>query len=162
MLRAVLDVGTLAAGTICQAGPAGALLGRWRAGEFTLVTCEPLVAAYREVLSRPRILNWYCGLSNQRIAACASTLRGFSQVVSLPASAAQAGDEDWLGGILVRCAVEGAADYIVCGEREPLLRAKECGGIPIVSPTAFMEILESDRVRRVPRAQALTEGAASE
>lgn len=147
MLRAVLDVNVLVSGTITPVGAAGAILQRWLAGTFTLVTCEDLIAEYCEVLSRPKFLKAYKGITSGTIAASASILREFSEFVTLSAPIPRVVRDDPDDDAVLECAAVGRADYIVSGDREHLLPLGQHQGISIVPPAAFVQILREESAR---------------
>lgn len=43
--------------------------------------------------------------------------------------------------LVIATAVSGSADYLVTGDRDLRLRVREYGGVAIVSPAEFLEIL---------------------
>ncbi len=143
MIRAVLDVNTLVSGTITPAGAAGTILQEWRAGTFTLMTCEELLGEYEDVLLRPKILRTYQGITRETVTASASALRAFSDVVTLPHPVPAVIPEDPDDDVLLACAVVGRADYVVTGDRRHLLPLREYLGIPIVSLGAFVSLVRS-------------------
>jgi putative PIN family toxin of toxin-antitoxin system len=143
VIRAVLDINTLVSGTITPVGPAGVILQEWRAGAFTLVTCEELLVEYGDVLLRPKILRTYRGITRGTVTASATALRAFSDVVALPDPIPPVIPEDPDDDLVLACAVAGRADYVVTGDRRHLLPLREYLGIPIVSPGAFVSLVRS-------------------
>jgi hypothetical protein len=49
----------------------------------------------------------------------------------------------------LECAVEGTADYLVSGDQD-LLDLREHGGVPIVTPRTFRDVLRTSRRRSGP------------
>ncbi len=148
MLRALLDVNVLVLGTLTPAGAAGVILDQWLEGTFTLVTCEELIAEYREVLSRPKFVKRYKGVTLQTIAASSSALREFSEVVTLSPPIPRVIRDDPEDDVVLECAAVGRADYIVSGDREHLLPLGQYQGVPIVPPAAFVQILDEESARK--------------
>ena len=44
---------------------------------------------------------------------------------------------------ILECAVAARADYLVTGDRQHLLPLRSVGGIPIITPSAFIELLDA-------------------
>ena len=44
---------------------------------------------------------------------------------------------------ILECAVAARADYLVTGDRQHLLPLRSVGGIPIITPAAFIELLDA-------------------
>ncbi|MBI3998019.1 MAG: putative toxin-antitoxin system toxin component, PIN family [Armatimonadetes bacterium] len=148
MLRAVLDVNVLVAGTITPKGAPGEILRQWQAGAFTLVTCEHIIRTYEAVLARPKIMSTYRGITAETIAVSGTALRAFAEVVAITSPTPRVVRDEPDDDIVLYCAVTGQADYVVTGDRDHLLPLGEHQGIAIVTPAGFVEILREDLTRR--------------
>lgn len=138
MIRATLDLNVLVSALLSPRGAPARLLDLWRDEAFFLVTSETLLATLEEVLSRPAFARKY-GLSRESVAALLRGLRRFALVTPgahrVAGVAADAEDDSVLA-----CAVEGAADYLVTGDKA-LLSLNEHDGVHIITPAAFVKAL---------------------
>lgn len=71
-----------------------------------------------------------------------SALRDDAELV-FPAIRIPEAFEDPDDAIFAECAVAGEADYLVRGDKEHVQAAVEIRGIPVLSPTRFLEVLEA-------------------
>jgi len=140
MTRVVLDTNVLVSALINPAGTPAKVLDLWRDHRFMLLTSEPILDEVARVLSRPRLVARY-GLTRSRVGRLLRALRQFAVIVE----GAPAMDEivrDPVDRRFVECAVAGSADYLVTGDGD-LLSLGEHGGVTIISPTAFVQALQS-------------------
>jgi len=140
MIRAVLDVNVLVSALISPTGTPARILDAWRDELFIFVTSEDILAEFERVVAEPRLSRRY-GLTPPRVARL---MRGLRQFAVIPPSALAvygvASDPD--DDKFLACAVEGGADYLVTGDHG-LLALGEYEGVQIVSPTAFVQIVDS-------------------
>ncbi len=140
-MRAVVDTNVLVRALIKPQGSVGPVLLRLRRGDYVLLYSQPLLEELVDVLNRPRIrqkdrltdqdsetvfglvlLRGEAIVPEQRIAACRDPR-----------------DDKFL-----EVAVEGNADAIVSGD-EDLLVLHPFAGIPVVSPGAFLNMLDAEQ-----------------
>ncbi len=137
-LRAVLDTNVLVSGLISEHGAPRQLVDAWLDGHYTLVTSLHQVVELNHVLAYPRIAS-RVRLSDAEVDLILAALLSQGQVVpgalQLPGVTRDPKDDP-----LVACAVEGAADYLVSGDRD-LLDLGETENILMVTPREFVEIL---------------------
>jgi len=139
VLRVAPDVQALVQAAISDKGAAGLLIASWERRETIVVTCEEIVASYEDVLHRPHSFGKFRHISNQSIAASGEALRERSVLVrvdDIPEMVLADPDDN----VVLACAVDGNADYVVSRDRH-LLELGMHRGIPIVTPEAFAAIL---------------------
>ena len=137
-LRAVLDTNVLVSGLITDHGPPRQLVDAWIEGQYTLVTPLYQVKELSHVLAYSRIAS-RLRLSEAEVDLILAALLSQGQVV--PGALHLPGvTRDPKGDPLVACAVEGAADYLVSGDRD-LLDLGETNNTRVVTPREFVEIL---------------------
>ena len=137
-LRAVLDTNVLVSGLISDYSPPRQLVDAWLNGQYILVTSLYQVEELNHVLAYPRIAS-RLRLSDAEVGLILAALLSQGQVVpgalQLPGVTRDPKDDP-----LVACAVEGAADYRVSGDRD-LLDLGETEKIRMVTPRQFLEFL---------------------
>lgn len=139
-MRAVLDANVVVSGLIRPEGPPGRILVRLlRDRAFELVASPAILDELRRTLRYPKIRK-YLRLPEGEIDLWVDALGAISVVVSgevsRPLVAADPDDDMYLAA-----AAEGLASYIVSGDRH-LLEIGEYDGIPILTPRAFLTLLE--------------------
>ena len=150
MIRAVLDTNVLASATIGPQGHAARIVGRWRKRGFVLLVSPLLLEELDEVLRYPRLRRRH-GWSEERIDEYVGGLKDMATVTpGLMAIAAVPGDPD--DDVLIACALEGQAQYLVTGDQH-LLGLGRYEGIQIVTPAVFWQQLERERAARLARVQ---------
>jgi putative PIN family toxin of toxin-antitoxin system len=138
-MRAVVDTNILPRAVLQPQGAAGPVLLRMRRGDDVLLYAEPLLEERVDVLGRQRIRDTY-GVTDQDIRTVVALilLRGESvQVEERIVACRDPRDDKFL-----EVAVAGKADAIVSGD-EDLLVLHLYAGIPILSPAAFLRMLEA-------------------
>lgn len=106
---------------------------RARRGEIQAVTCPELMAELAEKLEIK------LHFSAEQVAASLADCLAFLRVVNIP-MALSAVPRDPEDNMVLECAVEGQAQYIVSGDKD-LLVIKEFRGIQIVRASEFLTIL---------------------
>jgi len=140
MIRAVLDVNVLISALISPRGVPAQVLDAWRAERFVVVTSEAILAEFQRVLARPQLRNRY-GLTPSRVERLVRGLRQFALMTpgeQQVRGVARDPDDD----MLLACAVEGGADYLVTGDKG-LLELHEHEGVQMVAPADFIRMLQS-------------------
>ncbi len=142
MLSAVLDTDVIISGTISSKGPPSELLTTWRDRRWALVTSPAILAEVERVLRLPRITRTY-GLSAQDILDLIRLFESRATVVpgrlEIPRTARDPEDDQVLA-----CALEGHADYVATGDQDLLILGRY-EQVPIITPAAFLAILETTR-----------------
>lgn len=137
MLKAVLDVNIFVSGIINRRGHGAQIIAR--SEEFSLWTSEAILQDLARVLHYPHIQKKF-NLSENDISDYLARLRA-NHFLSLDRLEVKVVREDPDDNIIVACALEADADYIITGDPH-LLNLKEYRGIQIVTPRAFLEILD--------------------
>jgi len=141
MIRAVVDANTIVSAIISPKGPSRQVYEAWLNNRFTLVTSPATIAEVAKVLGYDRIRLRY-KLSDEDIRTAKALLWTQSDLMEgtvVVHGVAPHPEDDKL----LSCAIEGGARFIVTGDKA----FQACGeheGIRIISPRAFIELLESN------------------
>jgi putative PIN family toxin of toxin-antitoxin system len=137
MIRAVVDANLLVSAFISPLGYPREIAGRWRRGDFVLVTSREIIEEVNLVLHLPRIKVKYHVVESD-IQAFVLTLIHKGDCVSgqlvLKNVAPDPGDDK-----IISCAIEGEAQFIVTGDKT-LQQVKEYQGIKIISAQQFISV----------------------
>ncbi len=136
MYRVVIDTNLIISGTATTNTIPYHLLEKWRKGEFILVTSPQIIEEVKEVFERPAIRKYFC-LEDKDIKEVVEmlTTRSFMTAGILEVDAVKNDPDD---NMLIACAIEGSATFIVTGDKD-LLSIKEYQGIKIVKARDFLE-----------------------
>jgi putative PIN family toxin of toxin-antitoxin system len=139
MMRVVLDANVLVSAVLSPRGTPAQILNAWRAEQFDLVISEAILAEISRVFRYPKIAKRH-RWSEEQLQAF---LDGLAHIAILtPGTLTLAViTDDPPDDRYLECAVEGEADYIVSGD-QLLLRLGIYQGIPILTPRAFLEVLQ--------------------
>ena len=141
MIRVALDINVLVGGLLNAGNLPAQILSRIAQHKARLLVSEPLkqeIEAVFRYSKLTKILKKH-GLSLKGIISTLDNLIGISAITP---GQPQAGtvEEDPLKEILLDCAVQGKADFIV--SEDPRLKALETyQGIKIVEPLRFLELM---------------------
>lgn len=150
MIRAVLDTNVLASATIVPQGYAARIVERWRKRGFVLLLSPLLLEELDEVLRYPRLRRRH-GWPEERIGEYVGGLKDMATVTpGLMVIAAVPEDPD--DDVLIACALEGQAQYLVTGDQH-LLGLGRYEDVQIVTPAVFWQHLERERAARLERVQ---------
>ena len=139
MLRAVLDANVLLSALIRPQGSPGQILRRWLEDRaFALITSPTILAEVRRALDYPRVRKYLVG-SDEDLDLWVASLGLIAEPVEgrLRLRVAEDPDDDKY----IAAAVEGFAQFVVTGDAH-LLSLKDYEGIRIVTPRAFIALLE--------------------
>lgn len=138
----MIDTNTLISGLFGAASPPAQILDALVNGQFTLVTSPYLTAELLHVLTYPRIVK-RLNMSDDEVTALVVALLQRAELVvgelQLPGATRDAKDD-----AVAACAVEGAVDCLVSGDRD-LLDLGQISAIPILTPRQFVEFLAAYR-----------------
>lgn len=141
MIRATYDTNTLASGTISVQGAVSFVIDAWINDEIEMVTSQPLIDEFIKTLTKPYFLS---RLTQDQAQALIDLVKTRATVVAIttviPRVATHPEDD-----IVLATAESGKADYIVTGDHG-LQKLKEFKGIRIVSPKAFTELLQTEKI----------------
>ena len=138
MIRAVLDTNQYVSMAIKSGGAADRLLAAWREERFILLLSPPILDEIIRVLRYPRL--------RRLIRLTPAELDGLTESLLLDAEltpgrlAVHVITRDPSDNMVLACAEEGRADYIVSGDQD-LLTLESYEGIPIVTAAEFLRIL---------------------
>lgn len=141
MIRAVLDTNVIVSGMLgfdlAESTP-GALLRAWFRRDFELVVAEVLIREIERTLSD----EYFIERVDQRIAHLTMTSLhkdATSTALSVTVTRIATHPED---DLVLAAAVSAGTAYLVTGDKQ-LLRLSAYQGVTIVSPRAFLDILEA-------------------
>jgi putative PIN family toxin of toxin-antitoxin system len=131
-ITAVFDTNILFSATGWRGNPFQCV-ERARAGEIQVVTCPELVEELADKLE----LRLH--FSAEQVAETLADYLGFLRVVQIP-KVLNAVPRDPEDNMVLECAIEGQAQYVVSGDND-LLVLKEFRGIQIVRAGDFLKVL---------------------
>ena len=139
--RVVLDTYQLVSGLLTPRGAQAELLDAWRDRRFLLITSPFILSEVDEVLSRPPLRHKY-HLKKEQIERFLTLLRMDSLQVpgGMKPQVCRDPDDD----LILGCAVEGQADFLVTGDQD-LLVLREYRGIRILTARHYIERLRLGR-----------------
>jgi putative PIN family toxin of toxin-antitoxin system len=135
-MRIVLDTNILVSAFLRNLGKPAQILDQ--SSNFELILCEEILDELMDVLNRPRIKRKETYLEH-RVFEYLDQLRTHSILVT-PTEVENLIPQDSPDNLVLACAVEGDADYLVSGNLH-LLNLKQHRGIQIVTPAQFLEII---------------------
>jgi len=139
--RVVLDTNQIVSGLLARHGAQAELLDAWRDRRFLLLTSHFLLSEVEEVLSRPVLRQKY-HLQKEQIERFLTLLRMDSLQVPGGVRLQVCRDPD--DDLILGCAVEGQADFLVTGDQD-LLVLREYRSIRILTARHYIEHLRLGR-----------------
>ena len=133
-LTAVFDTNILFSATGWQGKPFQCVQ-RARAGEVQVVTCSELIEELAEKLEAR------LHFSADQVAETIADYLGFLQVIQIP-KVLMAVPRDPEDNMVLECAIEGEAQYIVSGDKH-LLELEEYRGIRIIRAADFLNLVSA-------------------
>jgi putative PIN family toxin of toxin-antitoxin system len=136
----VLDTNVILSAFLSPRGTPAQVLKRWEAEEFELATSPTLRAELFRTLEYPKVKK-SLKASKEEIQ---NTLRRLALVPldNEPTSKVDVVKRDSDDNRVLECAEDAGAQYIVTGD-EDLLELQEYNGIQILSPAAFLRVLDA-------------------
>jgi putative PIN family toxin of toxin-antitoxin system len=135
-MRVIFDTNVLLSALLSPDGVPAKLLQYWERSAFALVTCDQLIAEFREVVARPF---FRARLSGSAIELLAAGLRDFS--VRCNDLDPEVFSPDLKDGYLLALMSASDGDFFVTGDRE-LLALKRYRSTRVLTPAAFLKHLE--------------------
>lgn len=136
--RAVFDTNVFVSASLSRNpnSPTRELWERWKKKEFTLLTCQQIVEELVEILTKR-------GLPLNEILEPVSALARAAEWVEIPAEKIEALLSDPDDNVIVACAVEGKANYLVTYDPHFDSLQGEYRGVKIVKAIPFLEVLRT-------------------
>lgn len=128
-MRVTVDTNVLLSG-ILFGGPPGEILQAASQRVFTLVLSRPIIEELSEVMKRPKF-----GLLPEAVDMLVSDVESMCELVR-PKTRYEVVAADPDDNVIVECAAEAAASFIVSGD-DHLLGLGSVAGIPVLSPARF-------------------------
>jgi putative PIN family toxin of toxin-antitoxin system len=152
MIRAVLDANVFVSAMINPQGIPAQLMAGWRVERFQLVVSPAILEEIGQVLRYPKVVRYH-RWPEERIQRLLDDLAYLA--VCTPGQLTLAViQDDPPDNRYLECAVEGAAAYIVSGDRL-LLTLREYQEIRILTPRSFLEAVWSKNSKSGPFAEEL-------
>ena len=140
-MRIVLDANVYVSSLLTRHGNAKTIIDLFDETDFELLVSEPILEEIARVLGYPHIAKLH-QRSAQDIDDYIKSLRVIATFVAPRERLQIASDES--DNRYIECAVEGRADFLVTGDKKHLLPLKEYQDVQILSPAAFLALLQLD------------------
>jgi len=144
MIRAVFDTNVFISALFNPKRPPAQLLELALLGKIKLIFSPQLIGEIERVLTCPRVIK----LLKKRNTAPGEIEKSLAKALKVVAVltpgnlTVAAIPDDPADDLVLACALEGQADFIISGDHH-LLDLKTYQGIKIVSPAEFLKIIES-------------------
>ena len=138
LIRAVLDTNVFVSSALSRnpTSPTREVIDRWKRGEFVLLICTLLAEEIFEKLLDHSI-------DQEKISELVETLASLAEWVDVPAEKIEALLSDPDDNVVVACAVEGKANYLVTYDPHFDSLQGDYRGIKIVKAIPFLEVLRN-------------------
>ncbi len=138
MIRAVIDTNVLASGFAIAGTPPDLLIRLWLAGVYVLVYSDHVIDELGAILLRPYFRT---RLSPQQRAGNLGMLTAIGSwtALTIPVPGVATHPED---DLILATALNGAADYLVTGDKRFVSRVPIYQGARLLSPRDFLPLLE--------------------
>jgi len=135
-IRAVLDTNVFVSAALSKnpASPTREVLERWQRGEFVLLICTPLAEEIVEKLLDHNI-------TEDKVQSLVERLAQLAEWVEVPAAKIESLLSDPDDNVIVACAVEGVANYLVTYDPHFDSLGGEYRGVKILKAIPFLETL---------------------
>ncbi len=139
-MRVVLDANVLVSAILSPRGAPAEILAAWRTQHFDLAISHAILAEIGRVFRYPKIATRH-RWSEEQVQRFLDDLAHLA-IMTPGALTLTVITDDPADDRYLECAVEAEASYLVSGDRL-LLRLGAYQGIPIVTPRAFVKMLQS-------------------
>jgi uncharacterized protein len=135
-VRAVLDTNVFVSAVLSKnpSSPTREALERWQRGEFILIICTPLAEEIVEKLLDHSI-------TAQRVQALVERLAQLAEWVEVPTHKIESLLSDPDDNVILACALEGSANYLVTYDPHFNSLGGEYRGLKILKAIPFLEVL---------------------
>jgi putative PIN family toxin of toxin-antitoxin system len=147
MIRAVLDANVIVSAVLTPAGVPAQVLDAWRDERFALLVSPAILEEIARVLEYPKIARLH-RWPRTRVEEFVSEF-GHLGIMTPGDLRLDIVRDDPADNRYLECAVEGAADHLVSGDQD-LLDVQEYGGVRIVTPKTFLDVLRASQRRGGP------------
>jgi hypothetical protein len=137
----VLDTNVIISSLLSTKGAPAAIIRRWEAQQFEVVTSLPLITELERAITYPHVQK-YLKFSAEEVETFLTQWKTVTTVVD-PQITLQVIDKDPADNRVLECAVAGEANFIVSGNRH-LLEVAEYQGVVILNPTGFLAVLQAE------------------
>lgn len=141
-MRVVLDTNIYISNLISEKGNPARIVHWWLEGEFDVLVSQPIIDEVLRVTGYERIQKKYTKVRENRLEYAALISEQALWIEADEKLDIIASDES--DNRYVECAVAGGAQYIITGD-EHLLELGEYEGILVVTPAAFVALVETDQ-----------------
>jgi len=138
-VRAVVDTNVIVSRFLSASGNPALILALWEKGLFELVLSEDILAEYARVLAYEQVRSRH-GMTTEETGQVIADFRAFAVMVE-PEEAIDVIADDPSDNRFLEAAIAGSCEYIVSGDPH-LLRVGEYRGITILTPSAFVALLQ--------------------
>ncbi len=137
-IRAVLDTNVFISAALGRnpSSPTREVIDRWKRGEFVLLICTSLAEEIVE-----KLLDY--SIDAEKVGVLVETLASLAEWVEIPTEKIEALLSDPDDNVVVACAVEGEANYLVTYDPHFDSLQGEYREIKIVKAIPFLEVLRS-------------------
>jgi uncharacterized protein len=135
-VRAVLDTNVFVSAALSKnpSSPTREALERWQRGEFILIICTPLAEEIVEKLLDHSI-------TAERVQMLVERLAQLAEWVEVPADKIESLLSDPDDNVILACALEGSANYLVTYDPHFDSLGGEYRGLKILKAIPFLEVL---------------------
>jgi len=136
--RAVLDTNVFVSSALSKnpSSPTREVIDRWKRGEFVLLICTSLADEVVEKLLDHSV-------NTEKVEALVKTLASLAEWVEVPAEKIEALLSDPDDNVVIACAVEGKANYLVTYDPHFDLLNGEYRGVKVIKAIPFLEVLRT-------------------
>jgi putative PIN family toxin of toxin-antitoxin system len=137
--RAVFDTNVFVSSSLSKNvnSPTRELLQRWKNNEFTLLICDQIVKELLEILNKR-------GVALEDITEQVTLLARSAEWVEVPEERIENLLSDPDDNVVIACAVDGGANYLVTYDPHFDLLKGDYKGIKIVKAIPFLEVLREN------------------
>jgi putative PIN family toxin of toxin-antitoxin system len=143
MIRAVLDTNVLASGILGLTGgvtPPALLLHQWRAGRFRLIISDYIEEELRKTLAQPYFMSRIRSEDGELFLILLTKVAEHVAIRHRVTGVATHPEDD----PILATALSARADYLVTGDQRLRDRVPLFQSIPLVSPAAFIDVLNRE------------------
>ncbi|UCG25627.1 MAG: putative toxin-antitoxin system toxin component, PIN family [Chloroflexota bacterium] len=142
-MRIVLDTNIYVSNLISERGNPAKIVRWWLEGQYDVLVSQPVIDEILRVTGYERIQKKYSQVRENRLEFAA--LIAEQALWIEPQEKLDVISSDQSDNRYVECAVAGGANYIITGD-EHLLELGEYEGIMVLTPAAFVALMEADQL----------------